>query len=295
MAPRGGTVFMNIYGIDFTSAPRSQKPITFASGWFNNNTLTIQHLKQAHTMAQFNCWLYQPDPYVMAIDFPFSLPHDFLRAIDWPLNWESVIQRIESMTIQEFEEMIHHFKASQPPGKKHRFRPVDRIAQAQSPMCMHYTPVGRMFFRGAPYLYHCPASILPLRPRQSSQIIVEGYPALVARFIIGKVSYKSDTRARQTANQQMQRCTLIEGLQSQAFQEKYGFKIDLSNIDAQIVIKEKGADQLDAILCAIQAAWSYRCRDSHWGIPNNINHLPSQQGWIPDPNLYIDDETTRAK
>lgn len=276
---------MNIIGIDFTSAPRKKKPITCARGWFKHNRLTIKQIEHAESFELFNTWLHEPGPWMMAIDFPFSLPHDFLNAIQWPTPWGSVIQKMESMTIQEFENVIRGFKASQPKGKKHRFRPVDKLANAQSPMCMYYTPVGRMLFKGAPYLYRCPASILPMRPRPTNQYIVEGYPALVARSLIGKASYKSDSKSKQTREQEIHRRKIIKGLGSSDIHEKYGFRVDISNLDVNALIDEKGADQLDAILCAVQAAWSHSRHETDWGIPEGEAPLGTWEGWVPDPTL----------
>jgi hypothetical protein len=45
---------------------------------------------------------------------------------------------------------------------------------------------------------------------------------------------------------------------------------------------DPGADHLDALLCAVQAAWAWRCRDAGYGLPADLDPL---EGWITDPAL----------
>jgi hypothetical protein len=43
---------------------------------------------------------------------------------------------------------------------------------------------------------------------------------------------------------------------------------------------DPSGDQLDALLCAIQAAWGWTQRGNRFGVPLNIDTL---EGWIADP------------
>jgi hypothetical protein len=52
---------------------------------------------------------------------------------------------------------------------------------------------------------------------------------------------------------------------------------------ADILIREPMADNLDAVLCAIQAAWAYTQRDEGYGIPAGCN---KDEGWIVDPAMW---------
>ena len=45
-------------------------------------------------------------------------------------------------------------------------------------------------------------------------------------------------------------------------------------------------DQLDALLCAVQAAWAYSQADDNFGIPVYCDSL---EGWIVDPSLVSED------
>lgn len=40
--------------------------------------------------------------------------------------------------------------------------------------------------------------------------------------------------------------------------------------------------QLDALLCAIQAAWAWTQRDQGFGLPKHVDPL---EGWIADPHV----------
>ena len=47
-------------------------------------------------------------------------------------------------------------------------------------------------------------------------------------------------------------------------------------------IQDGSGDQLDGLLCAIQAGWAYTQRDHNYGIPADCDPL---EGWIADPVL----------
>jgi len=39
---------------------------------------------------------------------------------------------------------------------------------------------------------------------------------------------------------------------------------------------------MDALLCAIQAAWAWQQKNRNFGIPDDADAL---EGWMPDPNF----------
>ena len=53
----------------------------------------------------------------------------------------------------------------------------------------------------------------------------------------------------------------------------------------QSCIDDTSGDMLDAVLCALQAAWAWSQRDNNYGIPKHANKL---EGWIADPELLED-------
>ena len=62
-----------LHGVDFTSAPRSKKGITIASGRLLGDTFHLQSLTTLYDFAAFTDWLNLPGPWLGGFDFPFSL------------------------------------------------------------------------------------------------------------------------------------------------------------------------------------------------------------------------------
>jgi len=176
-----------------------------------------------------------------------------------------------------FEDTLIRYSATRSTGDKLHLRATDAQAGARSPMMLHRVPVGKMFFQGATRLLASNVSVLPCRPTRDSSIVVEGYPALVARRWIGKRSYKSDDRNKQTSDKLIARQCIVCGLNSSELLDAYGFAIELSAEMADICVEDPAGDHLDALLCAIQAAWAYSQREHGYGIPAECN---KDEGWI---------------
>ena len=45
---------------------------------------------------------------------------------------------------------------------------------------------------------------------------------------------------------------------------------------------DPSGDHLDAMLCAIQAAWTWTQRNNNYGLPDSLDPL---EGWIADPGI----------
>jgi hypothetical protein len=187
---------------------------------------------------------------------------------------------IAGMDKAAFEEALRGYMAVLPPGMKLRLRVTDALAGARSPMMLHRVPVAKMFFAGATRLFRSQVSILPCRPALDSRVALEGYPALVARRLIGKRAYKSDVRGKQSVEQEAARSEMVRGLRSGALLEVYGLVVEMSDGMAQSLVKDAMGDRLDAVLCAAQAGWAYLERERGYGIPPDCE---SDEGWIVDP------------
>ncbi len=138
-----------------------------------------------------------------------------------------------------------------------------------------------MFYEGAPRLLRSNVSILPVRPTADNRIALEAYPALVARRWADQ-GYKSDTRSKQTEDHLIARSAIAEGIMSAELKAIYGFEIVCTDEKIQHIIDDATGDQMDALLCAIQAAWAWTQRDNGFGIPEDVDTL---EGWITDPGL----------
>jgi hypothetical protein len=158
-------------------------------------------------------------------------------------------------------------------------------------MMLYGVPVGKMFYRGAPALLGLPASIVPVRPNSDNRIIVEAYPALVVRKLIGEnetaggpraSSYKSDNPRKQTITRRDAREKIVTELQPGGRINCYGVCLEFSEEYARRLIDDPTADYLDAFLCAIQATWAFTQKSKNYGIPSKCDLL---EGWIADPSL----------
>ena len=271
---------MRIYGIDFTSTPSRRKPITCAVCKLLTNILHVQNMLSLTSFEDFEAFLTADGAWLAALDFPFGLPHKLLENIAWPANWEGYMRIVDSMGKKQFEETLTRYRESRPAGDKQHLRATDVLAGARSPMMLHRVPVGKMFFEGATRLFRSDVSILPCRPTNVNRVVIEGYPALVARKLIGKRSYKSDERGKQTMDKEAARREIVSGLRSKEMVNDYGLRIEVTNVMAEMLIKDAMGDKLDAVLCAVQAGWAFLLRDGGYGIPEECDGV---EGWIVDP------------
>ncbi len=272
-----------ILGVDFTSAPSRRKPITCAVCELKETLLVVQDCLTLINFEQFEVLLNSPGPWIAALDFPFGLPHKLLVNLGWPGKWAEYVQLIDSMGKTVFEETLAHYRKSRPAGDKLHLRTTDRLAGSRSPMLLHRVPVGKMFFQGATRLLRAGVSVLPCCPKGDNRIVVEGYPALVARHCIGKRSYKSDEQKKQTLEQRNARRDIVDALCSDRVQSAYGMRVRLDDEMADRFVQEPMGDSLDAMLCAIQAAWAYLQRDTGYGIPDGHE----VEGWIVDASVLL--------
>lgn len=273
---------MRIYGFDFTSAPSRQKAITCTIAEIVQNRLKIDAHLELVSLADFEAFLSRPGPWVAGFDFPFGQPEKLIRNLGWPQSWAGYVEHISKMSLKDFEDTLTRYRQPRPTGDKHHKRATDHHAKSISPMTLHGVPVGKMFFRGAPILLRSNISVRPCRPTTDNRLALEAYPALVARKWLGKRRYKSDDRRKQSTDQEAARCDLINKLKSPDLNVWYGLTLEISASLPRQYIQDPTGDSLDALLCAIQAAWAYAQPNAGFGIPNSCSPC---EGWIVDPEL----------
>jgi hypothetical protein len=273
---------MRIYGLDFTSAPSKRKPLSLAHGTLTANTLHVDDLEIMSGFKDFEAFLQSDGPWVAGMDFAFGQPRKLIDNLGFPQDWGEMVALIEEMGKREWVATVDRYMQPREMGDKLHFRPVDRLAGSQSPMKMYFIPVGRMFFEGARRLALSDVSVMPNRPTIDNRVVLEVYPALVARKFAGRGSgYKSDDKAKQTDEGRYKRITILEGLQSEC-RRIYGFDLMMTDEMATSLIDDPTGDRLDAVLAAIQAGWGYAQRNDNYGIPPDVDPL---EGWIVDPEL----------
>jgi Protein of unknown function (DUF429) len=279
---------MRVLGIDFTSSPRRHKPIVCLNCDLIDRVLRTGELESwpksdvsgcEPDFSGFEQALQRSGPWIAGIDFPFGQSRRFIEGIRWPQDWREYVRHARSLGRDGFCKALDDYRRSQPMGDRYHRRKTDVSAGSISPQTLHYTPVGLMFFEGAPRLVKAGVTIPHLQTGDPERIVVEAYPGVVARTIIGRTSYKSDTRRRQTPQLRAARDLLLAGLRNRA-PKLYGIKIDASDKFCGELCEDPTGDSLDALLCAIQAAWAWQQRTNGYGAPSSLDTL---EGWIAIP------------
>jgi hypothetical protein len=266
---------MKIYGIDFTSAPSKAKKIVCAEAWLDDTGLHIERFEHFTNFPTWMEFLQRSPSWIAGVDFPLGQPRKLVENLQWGKTWTEYVKLVGQMSKPEFVETLNQYRQGRANGDREHLRQTDRIAGAISPMKVYGVPVGKMFFEGAPRMLAAGFSILPCHPTDDPRIVIEIYPALMARSIIGKQSYKSDDKHKQTSDMQLGRQVIHNYLRSPDFAETYGMSLDINDQLAEECDRDSSGDTLDALLAAIQTAWT--SRQPNYGIPHTCDLL---EGWI---------------
>jgi len=271
-----------IFGIDFTSTPQKRKAITLAEASLCSKVLAITNTFDLISLEQFSDFLNRTGLWIAAIDFPFGQPRKLILDCGWPSQWQDYVNHISLIGKHKFENTLRNYRDSQT-GRCRLLRETDKKAKSRSPMQLDFTPVGKMFLVGAPLLAQSPCAVVPFRQSRSEVgIVVEGYPKLVATKAVGRIAYKSDSPSQEGPTQTEVRNSILQWIQSKEAQGRYGFIVKLNNAVADECLYDSKGDKLDAVLCAMQAAWAWTQRRKRYGVPKHCDHL---EGWIVDPEM----------
>lgn len=283
---------MRIYGIDFTSAPRKAKPIVCCSATLTSRAKSRLPKLQIDAI---NCWtdfrpfenfLHSRGPWFAGLDLPFGQPKQLVNDLGWPRSWSEYVRCVGDLSRDEFVELIEAYSKSKPAGKKHLFRETDRIASACSPMMIYGVPVAKMFYEAAPRLLRSSVSISPCRKTKDDRVVVETYPALLARSLIGRRSYKASSRSKDTTERRTARrdlLTLLDG----AVKQNFGIRLSFSSALEKSCERDCSGDRLDSVFCCVQAAWAFTRPGN--AIPSNVD---ANEGWIV--HSFDDGSTTHS-
>jgi len=269
---------MRVLGVDFTSTPKRRKPLTCLNCTFDGRLLSAGALEEWPDFSEFERALQRPGPWIAGMDFPFGQSRKFIETIGWPENWRGYVTHARSLGRSGFRDELNMYRRSRSAGDKEHRRQTDSAAGSISPQKLYRVPVGLMFFEGAPRLAESGVTIPHLIDGDPGRIVVEAYPGVLARQIIDRRSYKQDTKKKQTGAQRAARYDLLAGLREGALHDLYGIEIEARDS----LCEDPGGDHLDALLCAIQAAWAWQNRARGFGAPSSVDPL---EGWIADPSL----------
>lgn len=277
-----------VHGVDFTSAPRRAKPVVVASGQLRDGTFVLREIEALASYPEFERWLRRPGPWVGGFDFPFGLPRQALLELGWPLDWRSLTQHCRGLGRESLRRALDAHRAGRPVGSKFCYRAGDGAAGSHSPLKLVNPPVALMFLEGAPRLVEAGVTVPGLLGGDPERVALEAYPGYAVRRLLGartRVSYKNDARGKQTAAQQAVRRRLVTLLSTD------GLNAIRLRADAGLVrglVDDASGDRLDAVLCALQAAWGWQRRAAGFGLPAAIDPV---EGWIvsvPDPRAAHD-------
>lgn len=270
---------MKVLGIDFTSAPSQRKPITCMECEFDGEVLRASKLMKFTTFTEFEAALLQPGPWIGGADFPFGLARKFVETIGWPGAWQEYVLHASGLGRSGFRNALNGYRQGRAFGDREHRRLADIATSAISPQKLYGVPVALMFFEGAARIIASGVTVPHLLVGDPSRIVVEAYPGTAARSLVGRLSYKQDTRAKQTVAQRDARRLILDSVRGTAARNLYGFDVEAPNE----LCDDPTGDQLDALLCAVQAAWAWTKRGSGFGAPSVVDPL---EGWIADPSAH---------
>jgi Protein of unknown function (DUF429) len=270
----GKSAAWSIHGVDFTSRPRARKPITVASGRVGRTIFHLDSFEEFSAWEDFESWLRRAGPWIAGFDFPFGLPREAVLDLGWPQQWPLLLTHCRGHAREEFRAALDRYRERRPAGKRYAHRATDYPAGSHSPLKLVNPPVGLMFLEGAPRLLDAGVTIPGLHAGDPQRVALEAYPGFSARRML-KASYKNDAAAKQTPARKRARTNLLRFLETG--DNCFGLALTGPKRLLHSMVSDATGDRLDAVLCAMQAAWAWRRRETNYGLPENIDPL---EGWI---------------
>jgi hypothetical protein len=264
-----------LIGVDFTSRPTRRKPIVVAHGTAHGGVVRLERLAHHAALDGFARGLAGTPAWIGGFDLPFGLPRELVRALGWPEDWRACIAHYASLTRPAIRETFAAFCAARPVGGKFAHRGCDGPAGSSPSMKWVNPPVAYMLHAGVPAILAAGAWFPAHEPRPpgAARVALEAYPGLLAREAIGRRSYKSDERARQTPERLLARKDIVDALEQG--RTRLGVRLKLSAAQRDALADDPAGDALDAVLCLLQAAWAAGRPD--FGVPPAVDPL---EGWI---------------
>jgi hypothetical protein len=264
-----------LVGCDFSSTPTPRKPIVLALGREVRGRVVLERVEKLATIEAFAAWVAEPAEWVGGFDFPFGLPRELVEHLGWPLAWDDCIAHYARLSRAEIRATFAAFCDARPAGGKFAHRAFDKLAGSSPSMKWVNPPVAYMLHAALPLLIRAGVHMPGLREGDRRRVALEAYPGLLARELIGRRSYKSDDKPRQTPERLIARKDLINALETGT--SRLAVALKLSNAQRDALAHDASGDTLDAVLCMLQAAWAQRHGPPRYGLPPQFDPL---EGWI---------------
>ncbi len=262
-----------VFGVDFTSAPRRSKPIRVAAGHRQGAVVRLAGLTALDNLDAFATWLARPGPWVAGFDLPFGLPRELVEHLGWPADYAALMAHYASLSRAEIRDRFAAFCDARPAGQKFAHRACDGPAGSSPSMKWVNPPVAFMLHAGVPRLIAAGVHLPGHLAGDESRVALEAYPGLLARELIARRSYKSDTKAAQTPERLIARKDIVDALEQG--RTRLGLRLKLSHAQRDELVADASGDSLDAVLAMLQAAWA--AEQPRYGWPAGVDPL---EGWI---------------
>lgn len=269
-----------LLGCDFSSSPSKRKPIVVAWGVAQQGRVQLQRLESLPSLDAFSAMLDRAVPWVGGFDLPFGLPRELVETLEWPTDWLACIRHYAGLSRVDIRRQFAGFCDARPSGAKFAHRATDRPAASSPSMKWVNPPVAYMLHAGVPRLLEAGVYFPGLQPISAAKdkVALEAYPGLLAREVLGRRSYKSDDKAKQTPDRLIARKDLVNALE--LGQTRLGLRLKLSHAQRDSLVEDASGDSLDATLCLVQAAWAQQQHAKGvalYGLPPTMDAL---EGWI---------------
>ena len=273
-----------LIGCDFSSSPTRRKPIVIAWGSVSKNRVLLRSMERIESLHAFEAWLKVDRAWIGGFDLPFGLPRELVQTLGWPLTWKALIGHYAGLSRAEIRAQFAEFCNMRPVGGKFAHRSCDLCAGSSPSMKWVNPPVAYMLHAGVPRLLaagvHLPGlSDDPSIDRQLAtgfhRVALEAYPGMLAREVIGRRSYKSDDKAKQTPERLIARKDLITAME--LGHTRLGVRLKVTHAQRDALIADASGDSLDAVLCLLQTAWAAVQGAPRYGLPLKMDPL---EGWI---------------
>ncbi|RYF39443.1 MAG: DUF429 domain-containing protein [Comamonadaceae bacterium] len=264
-----------LVGCDFSSTPTRRKPIVLASGTAAGARVVLNRLERLESLQAFGAWLAQPGPWIGGFDVPFGLPRELVEQLGWPTQWRACMDHYASLSRSEIRDTFAAFCDARPAGAKFAHRAFDLQAGSSPSMKWVNPPVAYMLHAAVPLLLQAGVHLPGLHDGDAQRVALEAYPGLLARELIGRRSYKSDDKAKQTPERLIARKDLVNALE--LGQTRLALRLKLSHAQRDALVQDASGDSLDAVLCLVQAAWAAQQGAPRYGLPVTLDPL---EGWI---------------